>query len=387
MNMIGTRATRVGAALAVLLSMSSAAQATRLPHDSVQRMCVSADLIVAGTHTGEGKVRVDHVFHASRAAIKPGDTIEVPAVAKHTKNLGWAREASDPIQTDRVVLFLMQSENGALSPIHTAGEGSQGLFWLDDKTCYGYRQDWNPGPYRLARAEPSGKGRVPGGREAMWAQVQLGLGLRKQWETIQAIKDGAERARRMAAYLLPHTAPAGYDGCLDLRKAIRAIGPEAVPALTETIAKARPTDNLNTTVLTLFDIGLMHPKALESAVPAVCKLLENPGPTAPYYILSPLQAAGDPRAVPHVRPLLKHKDKQVRGQAARTLAAMKDTDSFEAIVALIENPPPPQDRPGYTREVTQALFELDPVRGRAIIQRIEATPGNAGLHDFIHGYK
>jgi HEAT repeat protein len=118
----------------------------------------------------------------------------------------------------------------------------------------------------------------------------------------------------------------------------------------------------------------------------LCKLLDNPGVTSPYYILSPLKAAADPQAIPHVRPMLKHKSKQVRGQAARALAAMKDIDSFDRIAALIEDPPNPKDVTGYTLQVAKSLFELDPVRARLIIKQIESNPGNAGIHHFIPGY-
>ena len=122
-------------------------------------------------------------------------------------------------------------------------------------------------------------------------------------------------------------------------------------------------------------------------MPALCKLLESPGPNILYYILSPIKAAGDPRAISYVRPILKHNDKQARAQAARALAAMKDQDSFDAIAILIEKPADPRDRLGYTLELARSLFELDASRARPIIERVESIPGNAGLHHFISGYK
>ena len=139
-------------------------------------------------------------------------------------------------------------------------------------------------------------------------------------------------------------------------------------------------------MLTLYDIGLTHPDALCPAVPALCKLLSKPGSNSLYYILSPLKAARDPRAIPYVRPMLKHKDKQVRGQAARALAAMKDQKSFDEIAILVEESKNPNDRLDYTLELARSLFELDPKRARPIIKQVERVPGNAGLHYFIAGF-
>ncbi len=378
----------VRAALASFLCLAAGAQAGLLPYASVQQMCLKSDLVVAGTHLGGGKVRVSRVFHAPDAAVEAGGSIEVPSIPRHTKVLGWSGKDGASIEADRVVLFLQQSGDGTLVPIYAVGSGSQGLFWLDDKVCYGYSQVMNPGPYRLVASRPDARrSRIPAGPAGLRARIDLGLRLRKRWEAIQAVEDRAERARRMAAYLLPRTAPQGYADSVDLRKAIRSLGADAVPALIDVLGRARADDNVNTTVLALYDIGGAHQEAVRKAVPALCRLLDNPpGRTSPYYILCPLTAAGDPRAVPHVRPMLERPSKQVRGQAARALAAMGDRASFESIAGLIEDPPKPQDHTGYTLELARALFELDPQRARPIIQRVESSPGNAGLHSFIAGY-
>ena len=361
-----------------------------LPFRTVQNMCFTADLIVAGVHLGDGKVRVDHVFYVSVPRTKMIKTVDIASIPKHSKIINeiFVRgQDVRPITTKRLVLFLMKGKDGKFEPINVVGKGSQGLFWYDKGACYGYEQPMNPGPYCLKRSRAgASRGRIPHGRDAMWNEIKIGLEQRRRWEAIEAIEDPAARARQMAAYLLPHTAPEGYSYAVDLRKALRKIGPEAVPALVEVLEKARAEDNLNTTVLTLYDIGCTSPEALHPAVPALCKLLANPGPNSPYYILSPLKAAADPRAILHVRPMLRHKSKQVRGQAARALAAMKDRESFHLIATLIENPPNPKDRLGYTLELARSLFELDPVRARPVIKQIESNPGNAGLHDFIPGY-
>lgn len=373
-----------------LLCGPTPVQGGRMPFSTVQNMCFTADLIVAGTHVGNGRVRVDHVFYVSVPTTEMIKTVDIPSIPKHSKIINeiFVRgEDVPPITTKRLVLFLVEGKDGKFEPINMIGKGSQGLFWYDDGACYGYTQVINPGPYCLVRSKPgASRGRIPNGRDAMWEEIEIGLEQRSRWEAIEATEELAARARQMAAYLLPHTAPEGYANSVDLRKAIREIGPEAVPALVEVLEKAKQGDKLHTAVLALYDIGCTSPEALRPAVPALCKLLANPGPNTPYYILCPLKTAADPQAIPHVRPMLRHKSKQVRGQAARALAAMKDRQSFDLIAALIEDPPNPKDRVGYTLELARSLFELDPERARPIIKQIESNPGNAGLHDFIAGF-
>jgi hypothetical protein len=383
--------TFAGMFLISILCGPTPAQGANLPFNTVQNMCFTADLIVAGEHLGDGKVRVDHVFYVSLPRTKMIKTLDIPSIPQHSKIIDEVFVRGQdvrPITTKRLVLFLVKGKYGKFEPINMVGKGSHGLFWYDKGVCYGYEQPENPGPYCLERSRAGdSRGRIPHGKDAMWDEIKIGLKQRRQWEAIEGIEDPAERALQMAAYLLPHTAPEGYSDAVDLRRAIRKIGPEAVPALVEVLQKARANDNLNTTVLTLYDIGrTSSPEALRPAVPALCKLLANPGPTSPYYILSPLKVAADPRAILYVRPMLRHKSKQVRGQAARALAAMKDQESFHLIATLIEDPPNPKDRLGYTLELARSLFELDPVRARPIIEQIESNPGNAGIHYFIHGY-
>jgi hypothetical protein len=361
---------------------TSVAYGALMPRASIQQLCFKAELIVAGMHLGEGKVRVDEVFHSSSANAEAPGSISVPSIPRHLKTLAYS--GGPPIATERVILFLCRNKEGTLEPIHLIKEGSQGLFWIEEDNCYGYDQLENPGPYRLSR-----NSRGVSNLNAMRKAIEIGLALRKRWESVQAIDDRQERARLMAAYLLPHTAPDGYeDQTLDLRQELRRLGLDAVPVLIDVVDKAQPNDDLNTTVLTLYDIGCVTDGAIaiRPAVPALCKLLQRPGPTHRYYILAPLQAAGDPQAIPTVRPFLEDKSPQVRGQAARALAAMKDRESFDVIAALLHASTDPNERTGATLELAKALFELDPARARPLIEQAEAHSANAGLHDFIDGW-
>lgn len=372
-----------------LLWATASAEGRLLPHETIQQMCFTSDLIIDGAHIGYGKVHVNHIFYKSMPTIVRPKTIYVYSITKHSRivdEIFMKGKDVPPITTNRLVLFLIKSKDGRLQPVDMIGNGSQGLFWYDDKMCYGYEQVINPGPYCLVASKPRGSGRIPKDKNAMWKEIKIGLEQRIRWEAIEMIKDPNERARQMATYLLPDTAPEGYAQSVDLRRAIRKIGAAAVPALVEVLEKAKPEDRLNTTVLTLYDIGHIHPDALRPVVSALCKLLSNPGSNSLYYILSPLTAARDQRAILYVRPMLKHKDKQVRGQAARALAAMKDQKSFNEIAILIEESNNPDDRLNYTLELARSLFELDPNRARPIIEHVESVPGNAGLHYFIAGF-
>jgi len=208
--MASLRRRLIGAVLAASVCLGLTVQADALPSYSVQQMCLDANLIVAGTHLGGGKVLVDRVFYAPGTNAKAGATINVPYLPRHTKAVGLGGRNATTLKTDRVVLFLRAYGDGTFGPIYTLGSGSQGLFWLDGKVCYGYSQIMNPGPYRLVSPRPGdGRGRIPAGPDDMWARIETGLRIRRDWEAIQTIKDRAERGRRMAAYLLPHTAPEG----------------------------------------------------------------------------------------------------------------------------------------------------------------------------------
>jgi hypothetical protein len=230
-----------------LLCGPASAQGGRMPSNTVQSMCFTADLIVAGTHVGNGKVRVDHVFYASAPTSEMIKTVDTPSIPKHSKTIGEifvTGEDVPPITTKRLVLFLVEGKDGKFEPINMVGTGSQGLFWYDNGACYGYTQIINPGPYCLVRSKAGApRGRIPHGRDAMWDEIKIGLEQRSRWEAIEATENPAARARQMAAYLLPHTAPEGYAHSVNLRKAIREIGPEAVPALVEVLEKAKQEDN------------------------------------------------------------------------------------------------------------------------------------------------
>lgn len=382
--------------LILLLFTATVTQADLTPSYSIQRMCFEADLIVAGKHVGDGEVEVEHIFHATVPNNQVLKKIEVPSIPDCSKVVDRAfrrDEPNGPIRTDRVVLFLKDVGRGKFEPFNMYPPGARGLFWLEDEKCYGFRQYFIPGPFVLSVStpDPSPEG-IPRDPEMMWERIEIGLAQRARWESIKATEDPAERARLMAEYLAPDTKPEGYvTGTLNFRTEISAIGPEAFPAMAEVLERTMATGVSDTTLLVLCDIGYNRPGTLGPAVPILCDLLADPGPTSPYYILCALTAAADAGAIPHVRPMLEHENGQVRTQAAEALAAMDDQESFDAIAALIEALPELNEK---TRQIANskvdlcsALFKLDPDRARPVITQLESRWGYEGVHHFIEGYR
>jgi hypothetical protein len=390
--------------LGVVFLLAAPAAGRMLPHKSVEQLCFEAELILAGEHLGEGAVRVGRVYWppepAARATLDGGDVVLVPSLPHHSKVAGFLWSQQDdpppPLATRQVVLFLTRSPQGHCTPIDPATSdvptqgGSQGAFWYDDSACFGYMQIINPGPYILVAGNATGFAwRMPANFQALQQQIEAGIDQRQRWQAVRELPDLGDRARAVAAYLLPRTAPEGYGQSLDIRKELFALCHAAIPAMVEVLRTRRPEDRLNPLLGALWDIGSTHPGSLTDAVMPLCDLLDDSqahAATSLFFIVCALTAAADPRAAPHMRPMLKHDDSQVRQQAARALAAMKDVESFDDIESMLDVPPPLGQQRDYTKTVALALFSLDPQRARPIIEQLEAAEGNAGLRNFIPGY-
>ena len=112
------------------------------------------------------------------------------------------------------------------------------------------------------------------------------------------------------------------------------------------------------------------------------KLLESPRNASRYYVLSALRTAGDPAAIPYVRPMLEVADAQVSANAATTLAAFGDRESFDAIAAVL---PLKFKRDDFAqvRDLLHALHALDPNRARPLIERVANDPAFANRRDHL----
>jgi hypothetical protein len=202
-------ATRGGFLLLVLLAAACPARADSFPWDSVDKMCDEAEVIVEGEWLGKNLVRIDKVLKAPESFKKDTKEIEVGYLDKHDRNvdrLGRLKEGQ-PIKTKQLVLFLEKDRQGSWRSRHTIDVdgtcGSCGLFWFDDDACYGYAQFDNPGPYVLFK----GGGRVPKNIAALRAEIAAGLENSRRWRAVLAVKNPQEKAKALAAYLLPRTSP------------------------------------------------------------------------------------------------------------------------------------------------------------------------------------
>lgn len=375
----------VRCAAALTLAGGAALRARPLPRPGVDELCVRAELIIEGEHLGNDRVKIVRVYKTSDRLDGNAAEIVVQHVDKYVRVLTRPRAAT--IQTNKLVLFLTyQPETRTWRSLYTTDQegqwGSAGLFWFDDQTCYGYTQPSTFQGYALA---PGNDGRpkrfrVPKDIHDMRARIQLGMENLRRWQAVLAVKDPAQQARQMARYLLPRTAPKGYKSAfrVELRHRLAELGRHAVPVLIDVVKNAKPDERLNDAVLILYDIGV----AARPAVPLLCELLESPRNTSRYYVLSALRTAGDPAAIPYVRPMLEVADTQVAANAAKTLAAFGDHESFDAIAAVLPlkfN----RDDLVHARDLLHALHTLDPKRARPLIERVASDPAFANRRDFL----
>ena len=205
-----------------------------------------------------------------------------------------------------------------------------------------------------------------------------------EWESVKAIKDPQTKARRMASYLRATTAPKGASMLYrDLREEMPKLGADAVPVLIEVLRAGMTNgEDLNLPVLILHQIG----RPAEPAVPVLCELLEKPGKTLQYYICSALKTAQDPKAIPFVRPMLKLEDMQTATEAAEALAAMGDTESFDAIAALLPHLKAVKSSMDelHMYDLLRVLHQLDRQRAAPIVKRYMEDPAWAEMRDLLN---
>jgi hypothetical protein len=212
-----------------------------------------------------------------------------------------------------------------------------------------------------------------------------------EFQRVLRISDPNEKAVRLCRYISPAMAPKNYRGRYDwlVRIDLRELGKCAVKPLVDILANAEPDHNLDTAVLTIFDIG----KPAKAAVPYLLRMLDQRSCSSTYYLLAALRTTGDLTVVDSVRPFLADKDVQVRSQAAVTLAWLGDKDSFDRIVAAIpeeikeQNNLNVSDMCVYVADMCGALYRLDPARARPVIREVNARIPSTDITRFISGYK
>ena len=361
--------------------------ADMFPMYSVDWMCDKADVIIECTYLANNVASIDKVYKTSELLKKDDATIEVKQLSQHSKIL-WNgfNKTGNAIKTQKIVLFLNRKITSdvweSIATIDDEGScGSCGLFWFDDLTCYGYRQARNPGPYVLMPAT-SDRQRIPKTINALRKDIETGLVNSTAWRAALAINNPTDKARALSQYLIRRTAPQGDKGTylFAVREPMRKLGKDAFPALMDILQNTLPEDDLNETILILFDIGI----EARPASPYLCKLLSAPKQVHTTYVLSALESIRDKNAIPFVRPLLKHADFATAVKAAEVLSAMNDKESVEEIISLVLRQPKEQDKYAI-RDLLNALYALDQDRAMPIIRRMALDGTMVDVLGQIHG--
>ena len=162
---------------ALALALSTTVQADPMPHASIKDMCKTADLIVTGIQTGDGRLQISEVFKADAAKLKTGDVVKVDALKSHSRHLFDMKAADgkgEQIGTKQLVLFAKYDELKQLKPVLHFGQGSMGVIWFDAENCYGYMQMINPGGYVLVKSGLN-SGNLPHGKADLRKQLAAGI--------------------------------------------------------------------------------------------------------------------------------------------------------------------------------------------------------------------
>lgn len=321
-----------GAAMALMVAVAfpAIAQAAVFPHDTVDAMCDEAEVILEGVWQGENSVRIDKFHKTSLLLNKESGAVEVSQLNEQSRTIGDGHHlAEEALKTKKLVLFLVREKKSGrwepIASITTEGRrGSCGLFWFDDATCYGYQQMINPGPFVLVPAKHTENfdlNRIPKTIHELRKEIEIGLANSREWRRSLAIEDPTQQAQSLARYLLKSSSPKGDKGTYRevVRKHLAALGKDAVPVLIQVLRTAPAAERLDTTVLSLYDIG--QPAA--EAIPELHALLTQPNRVFTGYVLSALGSTGDARAVGDLEKYAKSNDERLGKDAKEALARLR----------------------------------------------------------------
>jgi eukaryotic-like serine/threonine-protein kinase len=113
------------------------------------------------------------------------------------------------------------------------------------------------------------------------------------------------------------------------------------------------------------------------AVPALIKMLSAEPRSIPAAVRSLGKLAGKD-AIPHLQPLLEHKDKQVRIEVMKTLAEIADPAAADTLIARIARESTSKD-PSVSEAAAAAVQRLGERVGTATGSLISATSGGTGM--------
>ena len=341
--------------------------------------CHEADLAVEGRVLKGDALRVERIHKGAARGVKVGDTITVLGLGRHDRvaerELGG--NGGTPLTADRVVLFLRQdAASKSWKPMATSEApaqgrlGSAGMYWIQGEEVFVYSQMMNPGPLFLTRASS------PYTLAELRNATLRGVRNSEAFHTVLALKDPQAKARALIAYLLQSTSPVGRDTTFryHVRELLAPLGVHALPLLMEALKVRAQREDVSGVLMILYDLG---PRA-KPAVPLLTALLDGRDRrNVHYHTIQALRSIGDKAALPALRRVFERGDLTVAGEAAETLAALKDADSYDRIAKRLPTDPLTRDVYNVAR-LLEALYTLDPAKAREPIMRYAELPAMKG---------
>lgn len=354
--------------LAWLLPARSAL-AELLPHEEPRAMTELAEWVIEAEVVGETTVRVlqTYVPSARRPSgdelVRLVELVELPDLARLTRRTGPLDAEPDTTrQLERAILFLEYDEEREVwRPVHTYGEGSQGVWWIDGERVHRYAQWMNPGGYSLTdweRPEALLRTKRPSA-DALRADVKAGAAGRALMARATATRSD-RRARELWVEYLSLPSPS-------TQVAARALSrmPGSARALTRALTDADDAHHAVALLRTLRDLG----EEARDEADTIARMAEHPGDVPLRAYLETLIVLAPGHAPPVARRVLD--DAPLRDAAfAAAWLSNADVDASgkagldTALLRRMEAAPTDEDTATALRTLLWVLVRAAPEVGR-----------------------
>jgi hypothetical protein len=198
------------------------------------------------------------------------------------------------------------------------------MIWIQDGKCWAYSQrSMQEGLYPfggMPSYNPYVQQRLdsPADENALRKEISAGIAEARDWHSALSEPDTRIRASKLAAYFLASTSPCAvhttFIGQAEVK--LRALGADAVPAVTASLEKVQTGDNADFLLRCLLGLD----GDFRNATPYLIRLLRSPDLAHPYLVLAALGKTRDPLIVPFLAPFLLHPDIQIRETAQGALS-------------------------------------------------------------------
>ncbi len=344
----------------------------------VGEMCNEAQVVLEGEYLGGDRVNVVRVYKTN---VILSDVVIVPGLQKEEKPLstkrlflflGFGEECSfQPSQESCFNDVVKNITSGTLTPLRQIDKGgSDGVIWFDDTCCYRYRQAMNPGPLALF---PDFKNYETGEKNSaadVRTEIETGLKESLVWNRASSLTSAYDRTRLMCRFLLQSTSPTPenlryYQWFAVWHTDWDATGEFAGPYLAELLINADPKESVHEIVRVLGFIGAPHSA---SAVHSLGALLSgDPERAHPEWVIEAIADAQDPAGITYLLPQLDSDKSYIAAEAGIALCRLKAVEHFDRICKVLSvNSKTWFD--GKYLEQLEALYQLDPVRARPVIE-------------------